>query len=344
MNDSDSIASDLSRTDLARRLRDYFSSTDEPKFRLKASWLAGHLGSDERDVLGELAVAVREGSATVNWELVCPSCEVIVESLDSLELAKSSFTCAACGSLQETSLDLNIRVTFSAPTPEQANELLTAPDEDYPSTRGLDLLMVPEFWDFFAGEAPGVDHALHVGRVAILFTDLRGSTALYAERGDSAAYHIVRRHFEVVGLAVRRNRGAIVKTVGDAVMAMFSSGADAVRAALESQSELEDRTEELGTELVLKAGVHVAPCLAVRMNGRLDFFGTGVNLAARLVGRSGGRDVVITEEARADLDSSPLAGAIAARVDGNFDATLRGLPGSFRLYRAVEPGKTTAQD
>lgn len=336
MNDSDSIASDASRTDLARRLRAYLSSTDEPRLRLKASWLAEQLGAGERELLGALAVAVREGIATVNWEMVCPVCNDIVESLGSLELAKSSFTCAACGSVQETSLDLNIQVTFSAPSSEQADELHTAPDEDYPSTRGLDLLMVPEFWEFFASEAPEVDHALRVGRVAILFTDLRGSTALYAERGDSAAYQIVRRHFEIVGLAVRRNRGAIVKTVGDAVMATFSSGADAVRAALESQSELKENSEELGTELVLKAGVHVASCLAVRMNGRLDFFGTGVNLVARLVGRSGGRDVVITEEARADLGNSSRAGAIAARVDENFDATLRGLPGSFRLYRAVE--------
>ncbi len=130
-------------------------------------------------------------------------------------------------------------------------------DDSQLPTRGLDLLLVPAFRELFAGVARAADESLRIGRVAILFTDLKGSTAMYAERGDPRAYRLVRDHFAILGERVDRNHGTLIKTVGDAVMASFASGGDAVRAAFESQAELSARAHEMGGELVLKAGVLV---------------------------------------------------------------------------------------
>ena len=84
-----------------------------------------------------------------------------------------------------------------------------------------------------------------------MFTDIKGSTALYERVGDGRAYEIVRDHFSELTDAVRLNNGAIVKTIGDAVMACFTTPADAVRAALAVQ-EGRRAFGELEEEVILK--------------------------------------------------------------------------------------------
>src|SRR5260370_37123652 len=76
-----------------------------------------------------------------------------------------------------------------------------------------------------------------IGWIAIMFTDLKGSTELYDALGDVTAYNLVLDHFAFLLERVERNHGFVVKTVGDAVMAAFSRLDDAVRAALAIQNE-----------------------------------------------------------------------------------------------------------
>ena len=61
-----------------------------------------------------------------------------------------------------------------------------------------------------------------IGWIAIMFTDLKGSTELYDALGDAPAYNLVRDHFSFLAERVERHHGFVVKTVGDAVMAAFS--------------------------------------------------------------------------------------------------------------------------
>lgn len=145
------------------------------------------------------------------------------------------------------------------------------------------------FRDTFSSEvlAPGVD--LAVRQIAILFSDLQGSTALYRARGDAPSYTLVRDHFTFVREVLERHGGGVVKTLGDAVMAAFADPADALRAALEIQRQAPRRAEPL----VIKLGLHAGSALAVTANGILDYFGQTVNLAARLGAQSAGGDVVI---------------------------------------------------
>jgi class 3 adenylate cyclase len=134
-----------------------------------------------------------------------------------------------------------------------------------------------------------------------MFTDLKGSTAFYNRVGDATAYRLVRRHFEFLARIVREHNGTIVKTIGDAVMAAFTEPPDAVRAAQAVQTGVKAFNATSGyQDILIKLGLHVGRCVAVTLNGRLDYFGSTVNMAARLQGESHGGDIVLSEELVAD--------------------------------------------
>ena len=109
----------------------------------------------------------------------------------------------------------------------------------------------------------------------------------------------------MLSLAIGRHHGGIVKTIGDAVMAVFSNCADACAAAQQMFEGIAAANKIFPDEnqLVLKAGLHVGPCLAVNANERLDYFGTTVNLAARLADFSRGGELAVSDEVfgRADF-------------------------------------------
>jgi class 3 adenylate cyclase len=146
------------------------------------------------------------------------------------------------------------------------------------------------FRDLFSNEALRPGEQISVGSLTVLFTDLRGSTQMYREIGDAPAFGRVMNHFDVLKDAIALDDGAIVKTIGDAVMAVFRRPASAVRAFLSAQATLGDS----GEPLFLKGGIHSGHCIAVTLNDRLDYFGSTINMAARLEGQSTGEDLVIS--------------------------------------------------
>ncbi len=192
-----------------------------------------------------------------------------------------------------------------------------------------------EFRDLFATEAlsPGIE--MSIGTLAIMFSDLKGSTAMYEQIGDAPAYALVRQHFEFMTERIRAHQGAIVKTIGDAVMAVFRKAEAAVRCALAIQKDA------AGSELLIKLGIHTGPCIAVSGSDYLDYFGSTVNIAARTQDQSRGGDVVITSLVM-------RAPGVREAIDGmkahesSFQATLRGLESLFDLHRLVltKPGDT----
>ncbi len=177
-----------------------------------------------------------------------------------------------------------------------------------------DALTAPEvvslqaFRDMFSEATlrPGDEAA--VGQVALLFSDLRGSTALYERVGDSMAYNIVRDHFAFLAAIVRDHDGAVVKTIGDAVMASFGDPADAVKAAIAMQHRIVEFNEahENHRDLSIKLGVHAGSSIMVNLNERLDYFGSTVNMAARLQGQSEGDDIVLSRAVADDPGVKPL--------------------------------------
>jgi class 3 adenylate cyclase len=193
------------------------------------------------------------------------------------------------------------------------------------------------FRDLFASEALRPGEQISVGTLTILFTDLRHSTQLYREIGDATAFGRVMNHFDVLRKAIAEEDGALVKTIGDAVMAVFRHPPSALRAMLSAQQILAVPPDG-GSPLILKAGIHTGPCIAVTLNDRLDYFGSSVNMAARLEGLSSGNDVIISQALYDDPEVRELiddGGLQASR----FEVELKGFEKErFELWRI---GSTT---
>jgi class 3 adenylate cyclase len=189
-----------------------------------------------------------------------------------------------------------------------------------------------EFRDLFAQQVISPSEHIVVGQQVILFTDLRGSTAMYLGIGDAPAYALVRDHFDLLRGAIRDHRGGIVKTIGDAVMAVFSNPGDALRAVQQMHAQMQRVLAPRGQPLHLKSSLHLGPCLAVNANDCLDYFGTTVNLAGRLVDCCRGGDLACSDdffrspETRAFLDENSYRSEPA-------EMTFRGFARPTKLWR-----------
>lgn len=159
--------------------------------------------------------------------------------------------------------------------------------------RAGQLLSFQEFRDLFSEEYIGADVRLGVGEQTLLFTDVVGSTAFYAERGDPAAFIEIKRHFDEVFAIVREFRGAVVKTIGDAVMATFVDPVDSVKASKKIHDTFHPARRD--TPIRLRISLNTGPCIAVRLNANADFFGGTVNIAAKLQALAEGYQIAISE-------------------------------------------------
>jgi class 3 adenylate cyclase len=190
------------------------------------------------------------------------------------------------------------------------------------------------FRDLFSNEALRPGEQISVGSLTVLFTDLRGSTQLYREIGDAPAFGRVMNHFDVLREAIASEDGALVKTIGDAVMAVFRRPAGALRAILKAQQLLAVPAGGM-PPLMLKVGIHSGPCIAVTLNERLDYFGCTVNMAARLEGLSTGGDVVISDAVHSDPEIAEMLDSPSCDFTAQpFEVTLKGFDEErFGLWR-----------
>src|SRR5713226_3970247 len=169
------------------------------------------------------------------------------------------------------------------------------------------LLTNQVFRDLYGTDTIDVDQRLKITSLTFLFTDLKGSTELYERVGDLVAFDLVRAHFQVLNERVAAEAGAVVKTIGDAVMATFSTPDRAVAAALRMREAMRGLNDvRNGEDLLLKIGIHEGPCLAVVLNDRQDYFGTTVNIAARVQGLADSRSILATASVVNHPQSSSL--------------------------------------
>lgn len=196
------------------------------------------------------------------------------------------------------------------------------------------------FRDLFPDQALRQGDAVDISHVSLVFTDLKGSTAFFEKVGDIEAFRIVREHFAFLAEAVREHEGAIVKTIGDAVMAVFVDPAQAVRATLAMQAKARAyRTATGRDDVVVKVGVHAGSCVAVALNGRLDYFGSTVNMAARLQGESRGGDIVLSRGVFGDPAVLGLLDGVAVEQE---EAAIRGFAAPVTYFRLTPEAVATA--
>lgn len=199
-----------------------------------------------------------------------------------------------------------------------------------PFLSGKRLLTTQTFRTLFRSETVSVNEGIAVKDITFLFTDLKGSTALYDHIGDPKAYFLVRQHFDTLGSAIQRHEGAIVKTIGDAVMAAFMNPLDAVRAALEMLRDIEAFNHNISDKLVLKVGIHSGHSIVVSLNDRLDYFGQTVNIASRVQGLADAGDIYVSEEV---YTYPGIQEAIAHCNIASEQVAVKGVSEKIRVYK-----------
>jgi class 3 adenylate cyclase len=194
-----------------------------------------------------------------------------------------------------------------------------------------DVTALQVFRDLFAHEVLRPGEEISIGSITLMFTDLRDSTRLYRQIGDASAFGRVREHFQLLEDAIADEGGSIVKTMGDAVMATFRHPIDALRAVWKAQAEITKRGEPL---LWLKVGIHSGPCIVVNLNDRLDYFGSTVNITARLPNFSEGGEVVFSDSFHEDPEVRDfLARNAAPSAVARFIGDVKGFDEPFMLWK-----------
>ncbi len=295
----------------------FLRAKDKDLWRINVFEAAGELSVDRARLLPTFIRLVQEGVLDLNWDYHCTECNAVAGTHRHLGEATAGNHCPLCNVDFRNTLDKNVEVTFTPNArlytverkfvEEQTRLTVQAHKEKrirLPAlfVSGMDCLHVPLFRELFETETLSLRESLSVGQVCIMFTDIKGSTALYDRLGDSAAYGLIRDHFDILFQRVEQNNGVIVKTIGDSVMASFKRPVDGVAAAIAIQAAFAgyNRREGLRNEILVKIGLHAGSTIMVNLNNRLDYFGQAVNMAARIQGTAGGGDIVISSEIRHD--------------------------------------------
>jgi class 3 adenylate cyclase len=194
------------------------------------------------------------------------------------------------------------------------------------------LLTNQTFRDIYRTDTIDPHQRLKITSLTFLFTDLKGSTELYQRVGDLAAFDLVRAHFGVLNEIVAGEAGAVVKTIGDAVMATFPTPDRAMAAALRIREAMHTLNAERGGEdLLVKIGIHEGPCLAVVLNERQDYFGQTVNIASRVQGLAASRAIYATGPVVDHPQTANLLAASGVRPVAQ-QRELRGIPEAVPVY------------
>ena len=230
-----------------------------------------------------------------------------------------------------------IGLVIDGPPPEASSDMAAracAGVKFAPVLTGKMLLCNQLFRDLFGAETLSAGIALQIENLTLLFTDLKGSTALYDAIGDVKAFSLVSEHFKILLAVIKENQGAVVKTIGDAVMAAFADSRTAMQAALAMAARI--RSFNVGSglpPLSLKVGMHAGPCIVVNSNERLDYFGQTVNVAARVQGLADGDEIVTSDVCFRALGVPELLAPLSEQlqVQGSM-ASLKGVGEQLKVH------------
>ncbi len=160
------------------------------------------------------------------------------------------------------------------------------------------------------------------GTHTIIFTDVEGSTTLTQRLGDAPARDLMRHQESIIRKAIEDNKGWVVKTMGDAFMASFSSATRALDCAVCIQRSLLDYNETAEEPIKVRIGVNVGEPIAEEM----DLFGTAVTLASRIASHAVGGQVLVSESVRQIVSGRRFT------LSDHGEALLRGFDEPIHLY------------
>jgi len=334
-----------------RRLAEFIEQADAASlFHIDVYALAAKLGMKRQDLLELFIYGLHASIFRMEWEFHCPHCGGVANESLTLHAAQSLDFCPACNVNFKNTLDSNIEVFFSIHpeiknipaelkenyTKRVMNDVMTKKMfswKDPSSISGADIIQSPVYRELLGDEVLLPDQSLELMKSTILFTDIKGSTRLYSDLGDSKAFLLVREHFRIIFSIIKKYNGVPVKTIGDAVMGAFTNQAAGLEAALECQKALIDYYggAKDNERIEVKIGVHTGATIIVTLNDRLDYFGSTVNMAARIQSMAKPNEVVISEPVFDTAENKKIIARYTRSV-GRSKAAFKGLDGEHTVY------------
>jgi class 3 adenylate cyclase len=257
---------------------------------------------------------VRPGVAAHRWDL----------TLSHGAAAEWPHTLGAGGQVLAVTNDYDCDVVVRIERTAPRDDILTA-------ARAATL---PLFRKLFPQEVLASGQLVSVATMTFLVTALDRANHLYEELGDAQAFSVLHEHFRLLGEGIRQGGGALVKTVGEGVVAVFSETTAAVRVGLGLQALL--ARAEATRSLRLRVGIHCGPALATTLNDHLDYFGTTVSQAMQLPQWARGGELILTAAVAAEPGVSALLRKLGLQGE-LLSVDLPGLTGA-PLQRLLLPG------
>lgn len=233
-----------------------------------------------------------------------------------------------------TNIGANVQLTLNNRTDsEQLFIIEHVPGSDQRLT-GNDLTTRQLFRSLFPDQTLRDEEKISAGSLTFMFTDLVDSTLIYRSIGDGDAFDRVMQHFDIIEQVIKKEHGAIIKTLGDAVMAVFLHPDAAIRTILRIQMALK-ANQNFSPPLQIKAGIHHGQCIAVNQNQQLDYFGSTVNMAARLVDFAHQDEIILSEFAYEDPGVQQLIENHTSGLSVKaHEAELKGFPDeAYKLWK-----------
>jgi class 3 adenylate cyclase len=314
---------------------------DRELYLANPRFLAKKLDMAENRAIDVLTLAAYENLWQLVWETYCSSCSMFLESADTLADIRLDYTCPYCQNEDVIHLDEEVvlRVTLKKevrvldPTRRDDPNFRAEIDNQYGPLKALQIINRKIFREILGERNLPANNSLGVQHLAVFFSDLKASTAMYQRLGDVQAYEIVRKHFNIVFSTVEKYAGSAVKTIGDGVMSTFLDNASALKSAMEcirSLQTLNDEYNLMGDDrLRLKIGLHAGPCIVVTMDHRLDYFGSTVNVASRLSSLAEGDDILFSRDVLAQDEAFQVAQKLGY-ITGQREY-IKGFPEPMRL-------------
>ncbi len=156
------------------------------------------------------------------------------------------------------------------------------------------------FRELFPSEILAPGQLATVSMVTLMVTGLdpEQADALYNELGDARAFGVIHEHIQNLGERIREGGGAVVKTMGEGVLASFADVEAAVRTALDIVERL--ASESGRSQLRPRLGIHRGTTLAATLNDHLDYFGSTARQAVATLDFARGGELILTQAVAAD--------------------------------------------
>jgi class 3 adenylate cyclase len=236
-----------------------------------------------------------------------------------------------------------VTLDVANPTDQRMTVQLAGATAAQPRLSAAWLTTMPRYRRTFGSQVLAPDVRIGVRAMAVMFSDLSGSAALYHELGDAAAFRLVHDHFALLRGVVEATDGVVVKTIGDAIMAAFYDPERALSAALTMQRHYAAWAAELDMAAppALKLGLHFGPVMAVHTDASgLDYFGETVNIAARAKGVAKGGEVVWTGAVQDDAGVAQRTRTLGEASYDDFVQAVKGIAQPMQMHRWPARGPT----